>query len=228
MSTIEKTITDGLINPTFDLTIDYAELALDNFLDNDAVKEIPIVKTLVGAIKGGIKIKEIFFAKKLLSFLKQFHDGNIDEKQLNEFKEKYESDTSYRNAIIEQIIIYNERFVDVKKSVIHANLFKAHVLKLIDWKDFLTLSAMLDNLYLESITSLIALSKEKRKYYAAKPALPMETILLVYSGLVVWMHNGDFVLATIFGVYMHIYGIEGNFEMTRDDIIMITPLEVRQ
>jgi hypothetical protein len=30
-SSIEKMVTEGLINPTFDLATDYSELALDNF-----------------------------------------------------------------------------------------------------------------------------------------------------------------------------------------------------
>ncbi len=50
---IEKAIELGLKEPTFDLAQDYSELGLDSFLDNEIIKEIPVVKTIVGVIKGG-------------------------------------------------------------------------------------------------------------------------------------------------------------------------------
>ncbi|MDF2431294.1 MAG: hypothetical protein JWP44_925 [Mucilaginibacter sp.] len=101
-----------MIKSPFDLTIDYAELALDSFLDNEAIKQIPIVKTFVGLVKGGVKVHEIFFAKKLLTFLQEFHSGNIEPEKVEHFR----NNLKYRNEAVENLTIMIGRFVDVQKA----------------------------------------------------------------------------------------------------------------
>lgn len=93
---IENALEEGLVKPTVDLMQDYSELGLDAFLDNPVLKEIPLVKTVVGAIRGVVAIREIFLAKKLLTFLREYHGGKLSKEKRSYFLEKFASDIKYR------------------------------------------------------------------------------------------------------------------------------------
>lgn len=58
---IEKVVETGLIQPTFELMVDYSEMTLDTFLDNEIIKDIPVVKTIVGMAKGALPIIISYF-----------------------------------------------------------------------------------------------------------------------------------------------------------------------
>jgi hypothetical protein len=227
-SKIENSITQELINPTIDLIADYSQCTLDTFLDNEAIKQLPIVKTVVGFIKGGLKIKEIFFVKKLLVFLQRFHSAKTDENELLEFKKRFKTDLNYRVKVVEQILIMNERFISIEKSKIYANLFFAHTSGLLDWEHFITLSAILDNLNIDALKALSNLEfpETHKRYFDAKPVFNSSLCLLINSGLVMWLtKSGNYVLVTHYGVCMHQYGVKGNFELNFDELYELTPFD---
>lgn len=101
----------ALVTTNFDNASDYAEIGLDSFVSNEVLKEIPIVKTIVGVVRGGLKAKEIFFAKKILTFLKEFYSSKLTQDKLSKFKLEFKEDYKYREKVIEQIMIFNETFI---------------------------------------------------------------------------------------------------------------------
>ena len=113
-----KEVSKALISNNFDNSLDYAEIDIDAFVNNEILKEIPIVKTVVGAVKSGLKIKEIHFTKKILTFLNEFHSGDLSPEKHLAFQKKFESDKKYRAKVLEQIMIVNDNFTQVEKSKI--------------------------------------------------------------------------------------------------------------
>jgi hypothetical protein len=83
---ITKSISTEIIDTSVDLANDYAELTLDEIFSGKILEEVPIVKTLYSIGKIELSIKERFFVKKLLVFLKEFHSKKISEEKLNDFK----------------------------------------------------------------------------------------------------------------------------------------------
>ena len=81
-TSIIKSVKNEFLNSTIDLTIDYAEIGLDTFLDNNAIREIPFVKTVVGIVKFGLSVKEMFDLKKLLIFLRNLMTILFQKKNL--------------------------------------------------------------------------------------------------------------------------------------------------
>jgi hypothetical protein len=144
---IIKSVESEILNPTVDLSIDYAEIALDSFLDNDAISEIPIVKSIVGIAKIGISIKERHDLKKLLTFFKEFQSGNISDENRLAFNKKFNSNEKYRTEVVETIVLLNERFLDLKKSKILANLMNAHINHHLTWNELNDISIILDNIH---------------------------------------------------------------------------------
>lgn len=204
---IEKTIQNGLESNTMDLTVDYAELALDSFLDNDAIKEIPIVKSVVGIIKGGMKIREIHFAKKLLTFLKEFHSAKLDDSIRIEFQEKFKTDTKYRDSVVEQIMILNERILEIEKSKILANLFTSHLNKKFGWKEFLSLSYCVERLNLTAIEYLNEIANEEKPFYKDFSQFDDNIAFLISAGIA--QQWGTHLHITGHGQYLYFYGIKG-------------------
>ncbi|MDE1944537.1 MAG: hypothetical protein KGH97_03555, partial [Patescibacteria group bacterium] len=73
-----------IIEPNLDLAIDYSEIGLDEFFDNGLLKEIPIVRSLAAIVRTGIAIRERFFIKKFVVFLRELHQGSVDKKEWEE------------------------------------------------------------------------------------------------------------------------------------------------
>ncbi len=207
---IEKIVQEGLVSPTIDLTVDYAELALDSFLDNEVVKEIPIVKSVVGLVKGGLKVREIYFAKKLLAFLKEFHEGSLEPSKRIEFQSKFKEDKKYRDSVVEQIMILNERFLEIEKSKILANLFAAHINGKFDWENFCDLSVCLDNLHLRGVKLLHDLEKQEEPFYEGHNSGSEEEALLSGAGIV--LRWGTHLRINGHGQYLYYYGIKGDID----------------
>lgn len=75
---LTESISDEIIETTIDLSIDYAEITMDEIIDG-TLREIPLIKTIYSLGKLGYSIREKFFVKKILTFLQEFHSQKIDE-----------------------------------------------------------------------------------------------------------------------------------------------------
>ena len=80
-------VSKALITNNFDNSLNYAEIGIDSFITDDVLKEIPLVKTVVGVVKSGLKVKEILFTKKILTFLKEFHSGDLSKEKTQKPKD---------------------------------------------------------------------------------------------------------------------------------------------
>jgi len=157
-SNVANSISNELVETTVDLQIDYLELGLDSVFDDNILKDIPFVKTIYSLAKIGYNLKERFFVKKMLLFLKEFHNRTIDPMKLQEFKEEFQNDRKYRNKVTEMIMVYNDSFLDAEKSKIFAKLFSAYIYGHYDWNHFRHLSTCLNDLKYEGFKFLAKLS----------------------------------------------------------------------
>lgn len=142
--TLTQSVSNEIINTSVDLGIEYSELGLDDFLADGVLKEIPIIKTIYSVGKLGLSIKERFFVKKLLVFLKEFHSKTIDEDKINDFKYHFDTDPKYRNQVTEHLMVFTDSFLNIDKSKIFANLFRAYIYGHFDWNHFVHLSTCLN------------------------------------------------------------------------------------
>lgn len=154
-------VSEELVETTMDLAVDYSEIALDSIFDDSILEEVPIIKTIVSTYKIGKSIQERHFVKKLTIFLKEFHSGKIDEKKLQDFKQKFSTNNKYQSQVMEHITVFNDRFIDSQKSVILANLFSAYIEDKMDWTFYTELAHCLERLSPNALTLIKTLSKQK-------------------------------------------------------------------
>lgn len=203
-----KEVSRALISNNFDNALDYAEIGLDAFVSNDILKEIPIVKTVVGVVKSGLKVKEIFFAKKILTFLKEFHSGKLPKDKFNKFQQEFTTDEKYRAKVMEQIMVFNDNFLQIEKSKVYANLFAAHLNELYGWDDFVNLSFCLNQLNMYGVSLFDDMANFNKPFYGAIYDDTKQLYhLLSNSGTIsIWGNHLDI---TPYGLYMYYYGIQG-------------------
>jgi len=136
-----------LVDPTIDLSIDYAEIGIDELIENEILKEIPLVKSVKAFVDVGSAIKERAFLKRTLLFLNEFHKGNIGETQMAEFQLRFNEENKYRNKVLEALMVFIDRSFDSIKPIILARLFVQHLNSKFSWDEFLTLNQCLDKLH---------------------------------------------------------------------------------
>ncbi|MED4060249.1 hypothetical protein [Priestia megaterium] len=159
MHKINDIVKREIFNPSIDLTADYSSLLIDNFVkDNSILEEIPLLKTIVAGTNIGLAIKERFFVKKFLNFLTEFHNGDLNERDLTEFKWKMDSKPNYKDKVIETLVIMIDRHSIVNQSKIMANLFISHIKEDIDWNRFNALCIVLEKLHPHSYQTLYDMS----------------------------------------------------------------------
>ena len=206
-----KEVGIALISNNFDNALDYAEIGLDAFVSDEILKEIPIVKTVVGVVKSGLKVKEIIFAKKILTFLKEFHSGKLPKKKFEKFKKEFTTDEKYRAKVMEQIMVFNDTFLQIEKSKVFANLFAAHLNEAYGWDDFVNLSLCLNQLNMYGVSLFDDMAEFKNPFYGSlHDDVQNRHPLLINSGTIsIWGNHLDI---TVYGLYMYHYGIKGKVD----------------
>ena len=124
------------------VTTEWSEIFLDNFLAEGVLKEIPIINTIIGIGKAGIKVNEALFLKKLLSFISNINDVSVEEraKMISEIDESHH----YRIKIGEKLLYIIDKCDDHEKSALVGKLFNSFLRGLIDYDDFLRCSLVIE------------------------------------------------------------------------------------
>jgi len=206
-----KEVGIALVSNNFDNALDYAEIGLDAFVSDEILKEIPIVKTVVGVVKSGLKVKEIFFTKKILTFLKEFHSGKLPMDKFDKFQEEFTTDEKYRAKVMEQIMVFNDTFLQIEKSKVFANLFAAHLNEAYGWDDFVNLSFCLNQMNMSGVSLFDDMAEFKTPFYGALyDDAKLRYPLISNSGTIsIWGNHLDI---TPYGLYMYHYGIKGKVD----------------
>lgn len=158
-NSITQIISNEITEKTLDLSIDFTEIALDQFISNNILSEVPIIKSVVSFYNIGNSIINRHNTKKILIFFQEFNNKKIDDVKFNEFKHKINTDQKYQSQVTETIILLNERFLQVEKSKILANLIIAHIEGNLSWDELTDITIVLDNIQPKAFLFLEKMSK---------------------------------------------------------------------
>lgn len=151
---IIQSVADTIINYNLDTAIDISELGIDSLLDESLLKEIPIIKTVYGLTKTGFAIREKHMLKKTLTFINQLNSDGLSSKEYNDYKEKLKNKDKSLFKELEYVLIIIDRYVELNKNAILANLYFNYIDKKINWSQFQELSIILDNIFIEDLDEL--------------------------------------------------------------------------
>lgn len=143
------------------LTGNILEIALDQFLENDIVKSIPIVSTILQTTNAVIAIRDRLFIRKVCVFLLELKDTSVNDRI--RFLKQLEDDIGRSRAAGEAILTIIDQADRVEKSAIIGKLFRAAVEGILSSSEVLHLSFIINQTYIGDIINL----KTKFDYFAS-------------------------------------------------------------
>jgi hypothetical protein len=213
---VAEIVKNNLMEPNFEIGQEYAEMALDHFMDEGIWKDAPLIGTGVRAVKTLLAVKEAFERKKISSFLKQFHSGNLPEEKMVEFRIRLEDEPTFRADVLEQVMVMNNRFIEVEKSKIYANLFVACLNGKFDWNDLRNLAICLEKFHLAGLNFFHKVARGEGNgntpYYIGDSQFETETTFLIAAGMA--RQWGTHFIVNTLGQYLYVYGIKGDINYT--------------
>ncbi|MBG6063542.1 hypothetical protein IWX83_003352 [Flavobacterium sp. CG_9.1] len=143
ISNLATSLTDTLKNSDLQgVTTEWSEVFLDTLLEDGILKDIPIISSIIGIGKTGMKISEMLLMKKLLYFITQVNEipAHEREKVISEI----DNSKSYRIKVGEKLLYIINECDDHEKSEIMGKLSIAVHSRSIDWEDFLKCSLVIE------------------------------------------------------------------------------------
>lgn len=131
-----------------DLIRDYAEKALDAFIEDDVIKDIPVIGTIYKLGNAYITIKDNIFIAKLAKFLDGYYK-NMSQQDIDEFFEKH----SYQE-IGSKLIIIIDKQDSFDKAELIGDLFARYIKQKIDKDTFDRLVHSISSAYLPDLQNL--------------------------------------------------------------------------
>lgn len=195
-----------LTSPSIDLARDFAEIGIDTLITDELLQKLPIIKSVVAFAKTGFAIKERAFAKKFLVFLKEFHENQVNETRLAEFRVRFDNEAEYREKILETIVVTIDRIYGNLKPRILANLLNAHLDEKVTWDEFLSLNQSLDKLHTIGIKNFKRAFEFKHDSRVLVGDLENVFPYVISAGLGV-MYGEKFEISKL-GRKLYMYGIQ--------------------
>ena len=148
---IDKEFKDSIINTISikDQVTDVFEALIDLQIENEFVKDIPVLGWVAKSVGAVDKIKTNFLVNKILLFLKGI--STISKEELILFENKYLSSKKNIDKFYEALLISIDRLNDRDKSIIISSLFKSLLHDRIDESFFLRSSNIVESIYIADL-----------------------------------------------------------------------------
>jgi hypothetical protein len=161
------------------ITIDMVEKVLDNQISEELLKEVPIIKTLVGIRNVYTTYTDRIFIKKAMNVLMELSDINWkDRVELNRDLDDENSSGT------EKILMAIDRLETIKKCQVFGRLCKLKALNKLDLEDFSRLTKLIQDAYLDDLKliSYFVSEKEKKDWTISEEEYyPLISLGLIYQ-----------------------------------------------
>lgn len=220
LSNIVESTANTIVNYSVDTAMDLSEIGIDSLLDDSIFKEIPIVKTICGVAKTGFAIREKHMLKKTLVFINQLNNNGLSNEKYIEYKEKLKNKDEFAFKELEYALIIIDRYVELNKNIILANLYFNYIDKKIDWNQFQELSIIVDNIFLSDLEELEKIYQKRaitmndinnkisfRRLRVQNLVEDIESMLRMPNGSIGMYYNENDYQITLLGTLLYEYGL---------------------
>jgi hypothetical protein len=171
------------------VAFDFAEIGLDNLLENGVLRDLPVVSFMVSLMKTGANVNDFLFLKKILGFLNPIKEVSIEKRK--RLIEKIDNSKKYRIRVGEKLLYIIDSCEDFEIAYLMGELFKCFLEGIIDYESFIKTSSVLKNLNEITFNEFIDKFKNdsSEEYYDYNDGE-------FYSEYAVWVHTGLFTFYT--------------------------------
>lgn len=142
---IQQSFDDSVRNSSLpDAMADITESSIDSLLDNELLKQIPIVKIFMGLTRVGLNIHDKLFLKKIISFLQGIDE--FDPEARNEMINRIDDSRKYRLKVGEKLLYIIDSCDDYESSERVAKLFGAFLKERISYDKFMEAASIVARL----------------------------------------------------------------------------------
>lgn len=142
LSRLQDDARPTICSDSLELISNIAEVGLDEILQNEFLKDIPVISSLVSIYKIGNNIHNAHLLKKYACFLDEFNRDSFENGSWNKYKQYFEE--SNRKRDIEYLLILLERYIEEDKARRLAKIYEAYLDKEISWDDLRLFAETLD------------------------------------------------------------------------------------
>lgn len=153
MNKIVPEFKNSLIIDSSELIQDYAEIGIDSFFDNEIVKEIPIIKSIMSTKKIINNIAERNLLKNLVIFINELNSRNINKEKIEEHRKTLENPKEAEKELGRFLIILNQTY-DNEKSILHAKVYKAYINQSINWEELVEFTEIVNRIFIQDLNIL--------------------------------------------------------------------------
>ena len=151
-SGLEEALVSSLVKPNLiELGADLAEVGLDQFLAQGALRDIPVLGTLLELYRTVGIVRDRVFANKVVRFLAGLGEIPIEERE--RFLKGHE-DPPEKRRLGEALVLLLDRLDDMDKPEALSRLFGGYVRGQYDLETFRRLAAALDQVPLSALSHL--------------------------------------------------------------------------
>lgn len=181
---------EQLMGNGIDLTQDYAEMALDYFLDPGILKDIPLVGSVVRAGQVTLMIKNLVMARNYYVFITDLRNDKVTAKRLQKHIDKLQKNPQQLFKELEILLVYIEQYQEAEKARYMANIYRAYLkssVEGIDWETATVFFEILGRLLPQDIRDLkkmqnIGATKETFSNHAGLLRLSALGLLQYFNG----------------------------------------------
>ena len=133
-----------------EVTLELVEKVLNNEITNELLKEIPVLKSLVAVKNIYTSYTDRIFIKKAMNVLLELGETN--------WKERTELTTELddeNGSGAEKILLAVDKLETIEKCKVYGRLCKLKAMKKLDFKDFLRLTKLIQDAYLDDLILII-------------------------------------------------------------------------
>lgn len=128
------------------------EVALDSFLADGPVRDIPVLGTVLKFFRGAKALRDLIFVRKLTEFVR--NAPNVDPKKKEKFRQTLLTDHEFARRTATHLTVVLERFDEMEKAALLARIFGAYIEGAIDQQQMRRLAAILDRTLLADLMAL--------------------------------------------------------------------------
>lgn len=176
---------NDLLGIGIDAFTDYGDMALNYFLDETIIGNIPIIGTFVKAVKIGLSIKNLRFAKNYCTFIQKIRNNEKTQKDLEQHVNILNNNPKQMKRELETLIIYLEQYKSVDKIQYMANIYRAFLscsIGGIQWNQALIFFEILDRLLpsdIDDLKKMVIYGAEAEKFNDHSGLLRLSALGLV-------------------------------------------------
>lgn len=195
-----------------DLGTNIAEIGIDQILEIDILKEIPIISSLIGLGKIVITAKELLLTKKILVFNQQLKNGTASREIIEKHKIKIMKKPSLAKKELEVVLAHLDKHIKYTKNMMLANFYLMHIDDRIefDWNDFEEMADIVNDISVFDLNTLGELYT-KIKYTEDDEYNYLSTKRLNACGLVDYYGGMSMTRASQEGSFLAIINDMGKF-----------------